>query len=208
MSPVYFDTPNRTEHAGPPVRLVDDKRGTFGMVLFIATEATLFIVMFFVYFYIAKGTERWKVEEPPKLHYSLPMLGVLLTSSAVLYWGEQQVKKGKKSAGRMAMFGTMALGLLFLALTYLEDTEHLLHLTPRTDAYGSIFYTITSIHGIHVVLGLLMMTWVQLLPRWEPRQRSPHRPYHNAALYWHFVDTVWVFIIALLYVGPNVYNAL
>lgn len=208
MSPVYLDSKEHAGHAPPLVPVIDDKRGTIGMALFIATEATLFLVMFFTYFYIAKGNERWKTEEPPKLHYSLPMLAVLLTSSGVLYWGEQQVKKGNGSAGRMAMFGTMLLGLGFLTLTYFEYTEHLLHLTPTTDSYGSIFYTITTIHGLHVCLGLLMMTWVQLLPHWEPRQRSPHRPYHNVGMYWHFVDIVWVFIIAILYVGPNVYNAL
>jgi heme/copper-type cytochrome/quinol oxidase subunit 3 len=71
------------------VRLVDDKRGTFGMALFIATEACLFIMMFFAYFYIGHGHPvRWFYEEPPKLHYSLPMLAILLSSSAVLYWGE------------------------------------------------------------------------------------------------------------------------
>jgi heme/copper-type cytochrome/quinol oxidase subunit 3 len=44
--------------------------------------------------------------------------------------------------------------------------------------------------------------------RWEPAQHPPHRPYHNAAMYWHFVDIVWVFIVAILYVAPNIYVAL
>ena len=70
--------------------------------------------------------------------------------------------------------------MLFLFLTYLEDIEHLKTLTPRTNAYGSIFYTIVSLHGVHVVIGLLMLCWVLFLRRWEPAQYSPHRPYHNA----------------------------
>jgi heme/copper-type cytochrome/quinol oxidase subunit 3 len=207
MSPLV-ETAKKDSHGEPLVRRIDDKRGTFGMALFIASEATLFTVLFFTYYFVAKGNDRWKIEEPPKLHYSLPMLAILLTSSGVLYWGEQQVKKGKLRAGRLAMIGTVVLGLGFLGMTYFEFTETLLHLTPRTDAYGSIFFTTVTLHGLHVCTGILMMLWVLMLPRWEPRRRPPHRPYHNVALYWHFVDTVWVFIIILYYVAPNIYNAL
>jgi heme/copper-type cytochrome/quinol oxidase subunit 3 len=178
------------------------------MALFITPEAMLFVMLFFSYYFLGKNKNIWKFHEPPKLHYSLPMLGILLVSSTVLYWGEQQVKKGRHLAARNALIGTIALGIGFLVLTYFEYAEHLLHLTPASDAYGSIFYTIVSLHGAHLVLGLLMLFWVLLLPRWEPRERSPHRPYHNAGLYWHFVDLVWVFIVALLYVAPNIANSL
>ncbi len=210
MSPVPFEpTVETPEHAGPPVRLVDDKRGTWGMALFITTEAMLFIMLFFTYYYVEKGKDRWNYEEPPKLHYSLPMLAVLLTSSVVLHWGEQQVKKERYASGRLALIGTIVLGFVFLVLTYFEYAEHLLHLTPRTDSYGSIFYTITTLHLAHLIIGLLMLFWVLFLARrWGPSQHSPYRPYHNGALYWHFVDTVWVFIIILLYVAPNVYSTL
>jgi heme/copper-type cytochrome/quinol oxidase subunit 3 len=76
-------------------------------------------------------------------------------------------------------------------------------LKPTTDAYGSIFYTITSLHGAHVALGLLMLLYVLVLPQIGPGQKPPHRSLHNASLYWHFVDAVWLFIVALLYVAPN-----
>jgi heme/copper-type cytochrome/quinol oxidase subunit 3 len=208
MTPVFVEKRSPTTNAPPPVRRVDDRRGTFGMALFIATEACLFLAMFFAYYYTDKSSAQWRGEIPPKLHYSLPMLGVLLTSSAVLYWGEQQVKKQRYGAARLALIGTIILGLGFLALTYFEDMEHLEHLRPTTDAYGSLFYTITGLHGAHVVFGLLMLIWVLVMSRWEPALYTPHRPYHNVAMYWHFVDTVWIFIVALLYVAPNIYNAI
>jgi len=209
MRSVYLENPPEIHHAPPPVRRLDDKRGTFGMALFIATEATLFIVLFFTYYYVEKGQpQRWSIEEPPKLHYALPMLFVLLASSVVLYSGEQQAKKEHHRSALFALYGTVLLGLVFLGLSYFDYAEHLLHLTPRSDAYGSIFYTITSLHVAHLCLGLLMLLWVSFLPRWEPALRSPHRPYQNAALYWHFVDTVWIFIVALLYVAPNIYSSL
>jgi len=208
MSPVFVDKPSPTTKAPPPVKRVDDLRGTWGMALFIATEAALFLAMFFAYYYTDKKEAQWRGEIPPKLHYSLPMLGVLLTSSVVLHWGEKKVKKQEYGKGRIALIGTIVLGCVFLFLTYLEDMEHLQHLTPRTDAYGSIFYAIISLHGAHVTFGVLMMLWVLAMGRWQPALYTPHRPYHNVAMYWHFVDTVWVFIVGLLYVAPNIFNGM
>jgi heme/copper-type cytochrome/quinol oxidase subunit 3 len=49
-----------------------------------------------------------------------------------------------------------------------------------------------------------MLIFVLILPKLEPRQFPPYRPYHNATLYWHFVDLVWVFLVTFLYVAPNV----
>ncbi|MFY9740799.1 MAG: cytochrome c oxidase subunit 3 [Candidatus Sulfotelmatobacter sp.] len=207
MSPVYIDKLSPTTQAPPPVRLVDDKRGTWGMALLITTEAALFAVMFFSYYWLDKTASVWRTEIPPKLHYALPMLAVLLTSSAVLHWGEQQVKKGWYGLGRLAVLGTVVLGLGFLVLSYFDYAEHLQSLTPTTDSYGSIFYTIISLHVAHVIFGLLMLTWLLVLPRWEPALYTPHRPYHNVSMYWHFVDTVWIFIVALLFVAPNVYGS-
>src|SRR5579884_1190387 len=138
MSPVFVDKPSPTTKAPPPVKRVDDLRGSWGMALFIATEAALFLAMFFAYYYTDKTAAQWRTEIPPKLHYSLPMLAVLLTSSVVLHWGEKGVKQQQYGRGRIALAGTIFLGLVFLTLTYFEDMEHLQHLTPRTDAYGSI----------------------------------------------------------------------
>ena len=208
MSPVYTDQPSPTTQAPPPVRRIDDRRGSFGMALFIATEAALFLVLFFAYYYTDKSSAQWRTEMPPKLHYSLPMLGVLLTSSIILYWGEQQLKKRRYGAARAALIGTICLGIIFIVLTVFEDLEHVQHLTPRSDSYGSMFYTITTLHASHVTFGVLMLLWVLAMSRWQPAPYTPHRPYQNVAMYWHFVDTVWVLIVALLYVAPNVYNAL
>ena len=111
MSSVTFNPGQHrvNDHAGPQVKELDLDRGTWGIMLFIVTEAMLFVMLFVAYFYITKISD-WTTEEPPKLHYSLPMLGVLLLSSGVLYWGEQQVKKQRKGAGRAALAGTILLG--------------------------------------------------------------------------------------------------
>jgi cytochrome c oxidase subunit 3 len=121
----------------------------------------------------------------------------------VLHAGERAERAGRTGRARAAVALTVAMGAGFLVLQTLEFRAHLKTLTPTTDAYGSIFYTITSLHGAHVVLGLLMLLYVLGLPQIGPGQKPPHRPLHNASLYWHFVDAVWIFIVALLYVAPK-----
>lgn len=183
---------------------IDNHRGTYGMMLFILTEGSLFIMLFTAYFYLAAGTWRWLEEKPPKLHYVIPMLIILLVSSGVAFWGEQQVKKELYGRGRIALVITIVMGIVFLGLSALDYKEHLQDVTPLTNAYGSIFYTITTFHVAHLCLGLLMLIFALIMPKLEPRAWPPYRPYHNATLYWHFVDFVWIFIVAFLYVAPNV----
>lgn len=185
----------------PPLPL-DDRRGSMGMLLFILTEAFLFLMLFFAYYYLGADAPRWPASEPPKLHFALPMLAILIGSSIVLHWGEAQLKEGAHLVARIAVLITIVLAGVFLILQYLEYVEHLRTLTPRTNAYGSVFYALTGFHAAHLMLGVLMLAYVVPLP-FERVDRPPHRPLHNAALYWHFVDLVWIFIVALLYVVPN-----
>ena len=183
---------------------LDDNRGTWAIALTIATEATLFVCLFASYFFLANNKNRWAIDEPPKMKYAFIMLAVLLSSSLVLHWGEKQVKKQNYRAGRIALGITILMGIGFLALSAFEYLDHWKELTPYSDSYGSIFYTIVSIHAAHVIVGLIMLIYTLILPRYSPALRSPYRPYHVASLYWHFVDIVWVFVVGLLYVMPNV----
>ena len=175
------------------------------MMCIILTEAFLFVALFVSYFMLGSNKERWRIEELPKLHYALPMLVVLICSSIVLHWGERQLKKEKEryAMARIALAFTILIGLVFLTLSAFEYHEHWQHLTPDTDSYGSIFYAITSFHAAHVIVGLLILTYVLVLPRYAPAAESPYRPFHVAAMYWHFVDVVWIFVVAILYVGPH-----
>lgn len=183
---------------------LDDNRGTWGMATTIATEATLFVCLFASYFYLENNKNRWAIDLPPKLHYAFIMLAVLISSSFVLHWGERQLKRQRYGAARAALAITILMGLGFLALQAFEYLDHWKSLTPYSDSYGSIFYTITTFHAAHVVIGLLILFYTLILPRYSPALRSPYRPYHVASMYWHFVDIVWIFIVGLLYVMPNI----
>lgn len=181
----------------------EQDRGRNAMLLVIATEAFLFISLFFAYFFLGAGKDPWRFEVPPKLHYALIMLVILALSSVVLHWGEKQVKEHRDGAGRIALIATIVLGVIFFVLQIMEYREHWKTLTPTTDSYGSIFYTITSFHGLHLLVGLLILAYVLVLPHYSPTDESPYLPYKVGAMYWHFVDIVWFFIVGLLYVGPH-----
>ena len=194
-----------TADAGAVPHGVNEKRlGTQGMALFIATEAMLFVMLFWSYVYLGRNAGATAWERPaPRLFYPMVMLAVLLLSSAVVHWAELRVDRGHTRAARGAVLATILLGVSFLWLQKLEYAERLKEITPVTSAYGSIFYLITGIHGAHVVLGVLMLAYVLVLPQIGETDRPPHRPLHNAAMYWHFVDAVWVLIVGMLYVVPH-----
>ena len=186
-----------------PHAVIERRRGTHAMLLFILTEAVLFLMLFVAYYYLGHSAPVWP-PEPPPFTLALVMLALLLASSVVLHWGERQVDSGRQGRGRAATAATILLGVAFLAVQTLEYHRHLQRLQPTSDAYGSIFYAITGLHAAHLVLGLLMLAYVLLLPDINGDRRPPHRPLHNASLYWHFVDFVWVVIVCLIYLAPNV----
>ncbi len=182
----------------------DDQRGTFGMSLFILTEAMLFVMFFFAYFYIGHDRASWP-PVPPKLTKAIVMLAILVSSSFVLAWAEGRQKRGELAAARLGTIITILMGVAFLVVQALEYVDRLKVVRPTADAYASLFYTITSFHGAHVTLGLLMLIYALVLPgpAGERTLRPPYRPLHNTAMYWHFVDVVWVFIVTFLYVLPQ-----
>lgn len=184
---------------------IDQSRGTQAMWAVISTELMLFVCMFGAYYYLGSNKDRWAIETPPELKYPLILLVVLLSSSFVLAWGERQLKKGLYGIARKALWGTVLLGFVFVGIQVIEYMSHWKKLTPYSDSYGSIFYTITSLHAAHVIIGLLMLMYVGILPQpqYGVTRRSPHNPFKTVALYWHFVDVVWIFIVALLYVAPH-----
>jgi heme/copper-type cytochrome/quinol oxidase subunit 3 len=129
---------------------------------------------------------------------------VLLASSIVLAWGEKQAKAERFAMARIACWITVGMGLGFLALQGYEYSVEWKDVTPYSDSYGSIFYSITTLHALHVIAGLLMLIYIGVMPRYGSTRRSPHKPYTTVALYWHFVDAVWVLIVTLLYIIPNI----
>lgn len=181
----------------------DYDRGILAIWMVIYTEACLFVAFFSSYFMLGNNKDRWAFDKPPSIVYALILLAILISSSFVIHYGEHQMKKGRLREARILLVITFVMGLGFLALQSFEYLHNWALFTPISDSYGSIFYTITTFHAAHVVVGLLFILFVMFLPRVGDSPKSPYRPYHIAALYWHFVDLIWVFVVIILYAIPN-----
>lgn len=183
---------------------IDQTRGSNVMWCIITTEFMLFACMFGAYYYLDTVTNRWANEMPPKLPYALILLVILLGSSGVLHWGEKQVKRGSFGMGRVAVWITVAMGLIFLAFQGFEYSVEWRNIAPFSDSYGSIFYAITTLHAAHVVVGVMLLSYLGVLPVLADNRGTPHRAYHTLSMYWHFVDFVWLIIVLLLYLIPTI----
>ncbi len=190
-------------HAPPLVTAIDRGRGSFGMALFIATEAMLFAILFGAYYYLGPGSHRWQVETPPRLNFVLPALVLMILAAVFLRGGARGLDRGVPNAGRWQLAVGFILGLAVLYLSWRDALAHLRHLTPQTDAYGSIFYTITGLHAAHLILGLLMLIWLALIPDWQPSASPPHRSYQNITMYWEFLAAIYLILSIVLYIWPQ-----
>ena len=181
--------------------------GWWGMVWLIATEATLFASLLASYFYLRfrHGVE-WPPDgiEPPELQLPLIMSVLLLSSSIPVHFAESGIKKGKVGLLKVGLAIGFLLGVTFLVLTVaVEWPETLHHFSPRTNVYGSLFFTITGFHAMHVLVGLAMSLWAQVRAWHGAFDADRHVTIQNFTMYWHFVDVVWIFVFATLYLSPR-----
>jgi len=175
--------------------------GFWGMMLLIATEASLFAYLLFSYFYLGSmATGPWPPGGPPSLKLVLPNTAILLLSSGTMYWAESGVRRGEVTRLRIGLVLTLLLGVLFLAIQGVEYSEK--KFTPMTSAYGSLFFTITGFHGAHVFVGLLMIAVIGVRAFLGHFGEGRHEAVTNVSWYWHFVDAVWLCVFTSLYLSP------
>ncbi len=176
--------------------------GQWAMALLIVTEASLFAYLLFSYFYLdVLSPTAWLPGGAPALRIAIPNTAILLSSSVVLYWAERRLAAKDVTRAKWGLMFTMLLGALFLCLQGVEYAHE--PFRPQSNAYGSAFFTITGLHGAHVFVGLLLLG-VVLTMLWRGKLSSERRHFlSNAALYWHFVDAVWIAVFASLYLAPR-----
>jgi heme/copper-type cytochrome/quinol oxidase subunit 3 len=146
------------------------------------------------------------VEGPlPADVFSIPVTSVstfvLLMSSMSMVLAYAALTRGSMKGFRIWMLSTAIMGMTFLAFQVFEFRLFAVHgLTPRTNLFGSTFFTLTGFHGAHVTLGVI---WLLSLFFYSFK-KGGITPEKNldvdlAALYWHFVDIVWIVIFTVVY---------
>ncbi|WAL69560.1 heme-copper oxidase subunit III [Amycolatopsis cynarae] len=178
----------------------------WGMVLFVLTEATLFAVLLGSFFYLRfQHPAQWPPGgiEKPELERPLIMTAVLLPSSLPVIWAERGIRKGQRWRLRLGLLATLLMGLSFLTVQGLEYASDLQKYTFTTNVYGSLFYTITGFHGLHVTIGLLMVAWLLAAALRGSFGYRRHERVRLTAIYWHFVDIVWAGILFTIYLSER-----
>jgi heme/copper-type cytochrome/quinol oxidase subunit 3 len=191
----------------PPVRTTTAEVGYWGMALFVATEATMFASLITSYLFLGTANPGWPPAgiERPKLVLPPLMTVILLASSVTMFWAERGIKNGARDRLRIGLGLTMLLGVLFLAIQFVEYHDKLEKLKPWANSYAASFYTITSFHALHVITGLLLLGYTEVRALLSHFDAEHHLAVKNVGLYWHFVDVVWLFIFATLYLSPRLY---
>jgi len=181
--------------------------GKFGIWLFLASEVMLFGALFSSYVLIRTGMPTWPPEgglSSEVLNVPLATLNtaVLITSSITMVLAWASCKMGSLPRFRLWMGATIALAFVFLVVKYFEYSHkfHLGH-TPAHDNFYAIYFTMTGLHGLHIVGGIVVNGYL-LGPGaklWATDPEHFTNRVENAGLYWHFVDLVWIFLFPSLY---------
>ena len=132
------------------------------------------------------------------------MSAILLASSVPVHWAEASIKKGNQVGLRLGLLAGFLLGAVFLFITLVVEWPEQLHeFSPTTNVYGSLFFTITGFHAMHVLVGLAMSLWAQVRAWKGAFDADRHVTIQNFTMYWHFVDVVWIFVFATIYLSPH-----
>lgn len=178
------------------------------MKLVVGSEAVFFLalMMGFVYFAYFPGFDPKSVAllDVPKTGF----FTVLLLASSFTFWrAEVSHRNGKIGSLKGWLAVTVALGIVFLVGQGMEY-RHLLtnQLVISKGTFATGFFTLTGFHGLHVLIGLIILSVVLYLAFLGDFDRSQSSVISSVGIYWHFVDIVWVVVFTLVYILPHVVN--
>jgi cytochrome c oxidase subunit 3/cytochrome o ubiquinol oxidase subunit 3 len=195
MSTITTPLPGRSEVWKLPYR------GTVGMACLIIAEASIFTIFVVAYLYYAgkslSGPTPSEVLETP-----IFTTICLLSSSFTVHFAARFLHLGRRGAFLALLFLTIVLGGIFLAGTG-EEWHTLIHkhgLTISTNLFGTTYYSLVGLHATHVIVGLTMLSVVFLFGLASRVGHEQSARVEVLALYWHFVDAVWVVVFTVVYV--------
>jgi cytochrome c oxidase subunit 3 len=176
-------------------------RGRVAMCCLIAAEAAIFTIFVVAYlFYLGKN-----INGPlPKdvLHAPIFYSVCLLASSLTIHFAVRRAASGAMNAFARWWLATILLGVTFLFGTAREWTHLILDegLTVSTNLFGTTYYSLVGLHAFHVTIGLLALLAVAAFYFAGELQPSHAGRVEILAMYWHFVDVVWVVVFIVVYV--------
>ena len=190
----------------------------YGMILFIASEVMFFVAWFWAYFDVslfpdaaiqAARTAVTGGHWPPKgiepfNPWHLPLVNtlILLTSGTTVTWAHHALLHNDRQGLKWGLLCTVLLGAMFTCIQAYEYSHATFAFSSLHggNIYGSTFFMATGFHGFHVIIGTIFLTvclFRALAGQFTPQQ---HFGFEAAAWYWHFVDVVWLFLFACIYV--------
>ncbi len=176
-------------------------RGTVAMSCLITAESAIFTIFMVAYLYYmgrdVQGPTPKEVLEVP-IFYTV----CLLSSSFFIWLAEHAIDHAKMAAFRLWWGVTILLGLTFLYGTATEWYKLIVHdhLTISTNLFGTTYYSLVGLHASHVIVGLIMMLFVMAFSLFGAVRPEHAYRVKTLALYWHFVDAVWVVVFTVVYV--------
>ena len=174
-----------------------------GIWLFLASEVMLFGSLFSAYALLRSGAPTWP-DQSATVSVPLATLNtvILIASSVTMVLAWVSLRQYSVARYRLFMGLTLLGGLLFLAVQGVEYGDELSHgLLPSTNNFLALYFTLTGLHAIHVIAGMVVNGYL-----WGPGVRMWHQDPERftnrvevAGIYWHFVDLVWIFLFPVLY---------
>jgi heme/copper-type cytochrome/quinol oxidase subunit 3 len=177
--------------------------GWWGMVIFVATEATLFATMIGSYYDLRFKTPQWPPPgvPDPKLTLPLILMGALVATSVPVQLAVRFSQRGRARGAQLALLTAVAVQVAYFALQIHLFADDLSRFRPEDTAYGSIYFTLLGTHHLHVLVGILIEVWLVLrLSAGLTRYRGVG--IQATAFYWHAVNVLAV-AVTLVQLSPS-----
>jgi len=177
--------------------------GWYGVWALVMTESAIFVYLLFSYFYLAsQAIGQWPIGGAPALTLAAPNTVILLASSAALIWAERSgARQGKRMQLLTGLAVALLLGVTFVVVQLREWQGKAFSIHSGT--YGSSYFVVTGFHLAHVLVGLTLLLTLFIWALRGDFDAQRHAPITIGAIYWHFVDAVWLVVFTALYLVPR-----
>lgn len=174
-----------------------------GTWLFLASEVMLFGGLFSAYVLLRAGADIWpRGFEVLEIRLGALNTAVLMAATAVMVVARRRSAAGDLTRARVLLGACAALGLIFIGLKNVEYSSKLAHgYYASSSTFFALYYLLTAVHAVHIAGGLVVNAYLAVagLQSTSGNAAMYANRIRAVALYWYFVDLVWLCIFVLLY---------